>query len=680
MADPVPQAEPHFRVAETLHYGGETTVTGLSPEMQGYKDRAKQLREERANNPDDAKSFLKSRKEKSNEKNLTKRNQEDLSLKFGAGEVIKKDDGTIEVPATFKSPEAEALYREAQAVIKDVDKVIQCSEIAAEAEKTGKSITIILIERTAKGIEGPKTQREFDAQKEKALDDIINTEVIRQGFPELSTITNPADRRKLIDETLATDLALRTKILEKMVSIAEEAKNLPEQPTNKEVEDAKDSKTEAEASSAENLNLIRDSLKGLGIEDARAEALRKDIEKYLKDGKSLDQVLGYLKSEALGQLKNIPVMQEYSRAINLAEALQKRLDSFDVSKTVPAVITDTQSKLTVAQGVIDRFEGNPDLVTELDRYHEIIRTFNNQKDNSSSTTEGGIYLSPVAHEIDQVIKAQKAILNADKVIKGKGELNETALESWRVNRLVIESGLISKMRNVVSSSIAEVLSDRYDEMVGLEKQRMARVAEEEGKKGNAEIARGIKNVSDKMDTNWVEDNQATRKKQVHTEGLSSDVRYIAYAKKEDGLKRIVGRDSGIQMKDASGNLVDIDWKNVDIETLPEDVKKTLEGVYSSTEDAYKKKLLGDFFRSQSAISRTIFGVPIGKLALTQRESELLQEKYGDVFEKSVTAKAELKAKVEDLKKKGTKMNGGLLAILALLFAVPVMGVKKALEG
>lgn len=671
-----------FKTAETLHYGGEATIAGLTPEMQAAKAKGAALRQEKASSAN-AKSFLESYKNKPSESNITRQNNEDLNLKFGAGEA-KRNPGpppTIEVPTT---PEAKALFDEAQAEKKNIDNVIQYSEITAEAKKTGKTIIAILTERAAKGLEGPRSQAEFDTQRDRVLDYIINTEVIQKGLPEVAAITDPVQRRKLIEETLTADPALRTKIVEKMVGIAERLRSLPEAPASKEVKDAEDNKKEAQTKITENLDLVRDRLKDLGIDDTTAEALKKEVEKYIKDGKSIDQVLAYLRSESSNQLlTNIPAINEYIKASSAVDVLQRKLEGFDSTKTVQSVIDDVQKKMQEAQEIVDRFEANPALVREFDTYQNIIRAFNNQKDNSSSTTEGGIYLSPVAHGIDQIIKSQKTILGAEKIIKEKGEQSGKATEAWRNDRLVQESNLISEMKNIIPSSIAEVLSNRYDEMVVLEKQRMAKVAEDESKKGNEAIADGIRKVEQAKEKKWIEHDPKTRERQIHSAALGNDIRYAAYAG-EDGVKRLILRDSklpladasGVLLRDAAGNLVD--WKTVDFIQLPEATRKTLEGIYEKQKDSYKQKLFGDFFLGKSFMNRRVFGIELGELALKKHEYELLQTKFGESFEKSINSKAEAQAAVEKLKAGGVKMNGGLLFLLGLLLAGPLLGAKKAL--
>ncbi len=674
MADPVPP-EITFKTAEILHYGGETTIGGLTSEMQAAKTKAAELRREKAGSAS-AKSFLETYKNKPFEKNLTRQNQEDLDLRFGAGEA-KRNPGpppTIDRPTT---PEAKSLYDEAQAEIKNVNKFLQYSEITAEEKRTGKSITAILSERAGKGIDGPKTQADFDTQKDAVLDYIIDAEVIRIALPEVAAITNPVERRKLIEQTLATDPTLRIRITERMTSIAERLKALPEASVSKEVKDAEDSKTEAQVKITENLEMVKDKLKELGVDDTKAESLKKEVEKYIKDGKSLDQVLGYLRSSSMGGLHHVPEINAYIKANNSRDILQARLEKIDATKTVPSVIQAAEAQLEAAQKIINDFEADDNLVSEFDSYQDIIRTFTNQKDSSSSIAEGGIYLSPVANGIDQIVKAQKNILNADKVIKEKGEQSKKDQDAWKADRLVQESNLISEMQNIIPSSIAEVLSARYDEMVGLEKTRMIKVIEEEGKKGSEAIANGIKKVEDMKAKRWIEHNQVSRRKEVHDYNLSSDIKYAAYAG-EDGIKRLILRDSGLQSKDAAGNPVAIDWKNADLSALPEDVKKTLEGIYANQKDPYKQKLFGDFFLGKRFLDRRVFGIQLGELALKKHEYELLQTKFGESFTQGINSKTEAKAAMEKLKASGIKANGGLLFLLALLFGAPFIGAKKAL--
>lgn len=683
MPDPVPQAEPRFKVAEVLHFGGETTVVGLTPEMQQAKDKTAELRKERANNPSDGKNFLESYKNRPSEKNLTAQNTEDLNLRFGAGEAKREPPitGKIEVPDQKKHPEEAVLYTEAQTEIGNINKFLQYSEIMAEVKKTGKTIPTILGEKAIDPVD-------FDKQRGEVLDYLINAEVIQKGLPELATITNPDDRRKLIEETLAADPALRKKIVEKMVSIAERLKALPEAPVSKEVEDANDNKAETQTKITENLDLIRDKLKELGIDDVAAVVLVKDVEKYIKDGKSLDQVLSYLRSESSSRLlTNIPAINEYIKASNAIDTLQRKLDGLDVTKALASVVKAAEDQLASAQKIIDAFETDTGLTAELENYQNITRIFTNQKDNSSSTAEGGIYLSPVAHGIDQIVKSQKTIITADKIIEEKGEQSKKEQDAWRIDRLLKESNLISEMQNIIPSSIAEVLSSRYDEMVTLETTRMGKVAKEEEEKGNKAVADGIKKVEDAKGKNWIEYKYdpiaRTRDKEVHTKALGDDIKYAAYGG-EDAIRRLILRDSGLPLTDASGAMLmdargtPYTWKTVDFSKLPEDRLKVFEQILEKAKSPYEQKLFGDFFLGKNFANRTIFGMQLGELALKKHEYELLQRNFSESFEKGINSKAEAKVAMEKLKKSGVKMNGGLLFLLGLMIAAPFMGAKKAL--
>lgn len=554
------------------------------------------------------------------------------------------------------TPEEKALRDEGKAELEKINGFIQYSEIV-EALKSGKPVELVLSERKARGIEGPKDKTAFDVQREKALDYIINTEVIQQGLPELAAITDPADRRKLIEETLVVDPALRKKILEKMISVAERAKALPEAPIGNEVKDAEANKDLAEGEIRKNLDLIKSEISKLGF-DAKKDELAGNVERLIGEGYSVDQALGFLDVKLKGQLKDFNAIGDYTSAGH-----RKNPDgTFSINDQ--KIITDFEGKLGT----------DPKLAAEYAIYNKIEKVLSKEK---TSSPEGERYSSTVANGIDQIIKSQKIILDANKIIEN-GDLAGKQ-DAWKAGRLVEESNLISETKNILSSSVVEILSERYDEMVGLERQRMAKVAEEEAKKGNKAIESGIRNVKYAIENRWIKYDKSTRKREVHDYHLGSDVKYAAYAG-EDGIRRLILRDSGLQMKDAAGNPVSVDWKNVNLNLLPDDVKKTLEGVYADQKDSYKQKLFGDFFLGRNFASRTIFGKPMGELALKKHEYELLQRNFGEAFEKSITAKADGKAMVEELKAKGVKMNGGLLAILALLLFGPAMAAKKALTG
>jgi hypothetical protein len=684
-----PEKPINFTTSETLHYGGEVKGIRLTTEGRKAKDVAAGLRNEKAKvNPGNAKKFFEAYKNKSDEAKFTKQNREDLILKFGAGKA-KMESGAIKPPDAADVGELN-LHNEAKTEIENINNFIQYSEITTEASDTGKTIAEVMSRRSSAKLEVPTN---FNDQRGKALDYIINTEVIQKGLPDLAKIVNPEIKRKLIEQTLAADPVLKAKVLEKMNNIMAEAKTLPEPPVSKEVNDAKESKIEADKKKSDNLDLVKQELGQLGIDDAATnglfnskelDTLRATVETYAKDGKSVDQILVYLRSEAMSRLNQkypdlSKVTNEYNSTKKTIEELKKTEHEYISGKADKKYIDQVQTELKAKEKIVEDLEEDPNFQKGAEDFNGIIRAFNNQKDNSTSIAEGGIYISPVAHEIDRIIKAQKDIINADKVIKEKGTLDTKAQEAWEASRLEAESNLISKMKDAVQSSIAEILDARYDEMVGLERAKMVRVAEEEGKKGEKAIENGIKSVEYVKEHRWIEHNPLTRKKEVHRHTLGSDIKYAAYAG-EDGIKRLILRDSGLQTKDAAGNLVAIDWKNTNLDTLPDDVRKTLEGVYGKAKDSYEQKLFGDFFLGKNALDRTIFGRSNRDLALRQDEYELLESKFKDTFTQGINSKAEAKAALNNLKAMGIKTNGGLLAILALLLAAPFVAAKKAITG
>lgn len=677
--------EVQFKAAEVLHYGGETTVSNLSLDMQTAKDKGILLRQEEVK-AGGGKPAFEIYVNKTGERKFTKQHRENLDSEFGALEATKNaTTGKFEMPATA-TPEAKALYDEKQAELENIYSFIQYSEITAEAKRTGKSIDVVLGERTRNGIEGPKSQTEFDAQKEKTLDCTLDAEAIRKGIPEMVSITDIADRRKLVEETLAADPALRGKILEKTISVAERVKNLPKPPMNKEVKDAEDNKKEAGVKITENLDFIKNKLKELGFDDGKADSLDKDVEKYIKDGKSLDQTLTYLRSESIGQIKNISAIQRYINASSQIENLEKALRELDSRNSAhKPLIIDAEARYARAKSIIAEFQANEVLVGELGVYQNIVRAFTNQRDNSSSAVDGGILLSPVASGIEQIIKAQKDIVNADKTIKEKGGLSKQEQEAWRVDRLIQESNLISEMQNIIPSSVAEVLKERCDKMTGLEKQRMLRIIEEEKKMGKEAVAKGLKNVEDEKTKRWIYLNESTRKEEISTHNIAEDIIYLSYGK-EDANMRLIYRASGLELTDAGGTVLKdadgnpVTYKTLDFSKLPEDRRKVFEEIYQAQKDSYKQKLFRDFFLAKNVFNRRLFGKQLGQLALKKHELVSLQGVFGESFAKNVNAKAEVKAVAETLKAKGVKLNGGLLAMLALLLAAPVSGMKKAFEG
>jgi hypothetical protein len=672
MSDGTPAPEIQFKPGEALHFGGETTIGSLSPEMQKFKDRGSQLRKERVSDPNNPKKVFEAAKNRPREKVLTKQDKEDLDLKFGAGEA-KRNPATkkVEMPAGA-DPEKKALFDEEQAELQNINNLIQYSEIISEAKKPGKTIISVLSERAAKNIDGPRDQAQFVAQRDSALDYILDTDMIRDGIPELATIMTPADKRKFIEETLAADPALRTKIVEKTKVIAGNAKALKEAPVNEEVRTAEDSKKEAETKKTENLTLVKNKLKELGFDDTRAEQLRIDVEKFARDGKSAEEISDYLRSESLSKLGDLSSVQEFIDANKqFNKAYQGLMELGSQSSPSKVVKENLEKQYQRAKETMDRLGGDKTLMTQLESFNKIARAFESQKDSMSTGDEGSKPLSPLVNGIDQVVKSQKVSADAEKTIKEKGEQNKQANEAWKVNRLVEESNLVAEMKNVIQSSVAEVLEERHVEMTALEKQRMERVAKEEEAKGNTAVAVHIREVEKTKSENWIKLNESTRKREVDTRKIYEDMKQMAYGKNQDGLKRLILRDAGLAVKDASGNV--IRWQDVDVDNLPENVKKIFDKVYEAQKDSYAKKIFSDYFSAKSYVNRRVFGISLGALALKQHEYSSLQEKYGDAFGKGADTKKEI---AEKLKAKGIKMNGGLLFLLSLLLAGPVVGAKK----
>jgi len=666
----VPQPSP----AEALHYGGEATGTFSDQEMQAAKIKAAEDRREKASNPD-IKSYFEKYAKKIEGIFFTKQNKDDLDIGFGAGEYKPTTDPAE--AANPKSTEAENLHNEYQAEFDKIDNFIKYSEIA-EAVKSGKTLNIVLSE---KGV----SANDYPQLKNNALDYILSTDVIK-GIPGMESVTSLDDRRKLIEETLATDPALRAKVNEKMVNLSIVLKNLPESPVNKELNEANADRTKAVDKKNENLDLVRNKITNLGIDSDIADQFKGDIERYVGEGKSVEQIVTILKTESLSKLKNASSIEEYDDALGERARLQERLTILDVRKS-PDAVAETNKELEEVNKTINNFKARLKDAANGSALKKELNTWIEIKTSLTSQEKDGVFQNSIANGIDQIIKAQKDILDTDKVIKEKGDQDSETKRAWKIGRLVKESNLISDMKDIMQSSIAEVMIARSNEIKAIEEKRLAKIAEEDVKKGEEAMTGYIKNINGKKEKNWSRLNQETRKQEFNRVGISEDVKYLLYGDKETADKRLILRyselklvdDNGSPLKDADGNLVT--YETIDFSKLPDKLKKTFDKLYSQVGTSFKQELFRNFFLARNfMLDNTIYGRPLGRLALSPSEYRTMQEKYGEVFSKGIETKAEMKVLAEKLKADGIKDTGGILQLLALFLSAPVIGVKKAMTG
>lgn len=596
-----PAAKPKIAHLEVLSFGGETRVGSRNRIIRESQRKAAEVRDLRAKeeNPRDAIEAL------------TKSTRE-ASFGKDSAQAMKEGFSTDEIKDN------------AAKLIDQISDFTLYSEIKRQIEQTGNSLDDVL---RGHGM----TRNAWFNMRGRALDLLLTQDSLKNMFPELEEIASARGKRNFIEITLGSDPLLRDKIVEKMRTLADQTQELEEVSGGAEYEAAQKKQKIADESQNGAINRVLDEVMTifqLSPEDQMK--LGVNIKRELITGRSPKAIVSVLRehflTSGLGDKRNaIEEWQKQKQAETAAFEEIKAMDKDPHHSTTRKVVDD---KLVAIRARIAELEGTTyftdkdDFSKSLALYEKISTTLSGEVDQT------GAFESIAAQDLKAAADLQITLDEVNQQLAENSAAGEKALKASKLKRLRDETDILRDLENVISSSIGDVLLQRYDDMIDLMEAKVRKDTIERS-------STAVDAVNADMRTRWIEYRQAGRSRATHAENIRNDMTYLTYAG-EDGLRRLILRS--LSLTDADGN--PIDYQTVDLKTeLSDENKALLEATFRATGDSFRDKLFADYFvaRSQLTLRRT--------LSMKAHEWTLLEVNFGEginvALGKSTIAKTRL---------------------------------------
>lgn len=661
VAPTTPEIKPPSQT-ETLALGGEYRRKLRGGELAKGQKKGKELREFREQG-DSARQAYERLKNSGGQKDFSHQQADSLTETFGAGKAKREENGDLTPPQDDR--EAQLIHEAAKRQITQVDNYLTYSQIAIESQATGKSIQDILTERQRQNLPGPKTEAEFQTYRDQSLDFILSVDPTGEVYGDLTKLS-PAEKRDYIEDTLARDPELRSAMAKRMNDILESVKALEERPVDTELETANKDKTEATEQKDSHIDKAIEMLTDHNI--TVSDELREQLNKIINEGRPPETILAHLRSSiiTIDKIPNANAFAQYLQDTQDIQSLETQIENFNIRNTDQSVVEKAKARQKAIEQRRDqqdlKFSEDINLKNEFETYKTLLRLTSVQKD-----ADTGIYISPLAERLNDSVKAQKQINEADKTIKQKEAEATKKEDRWRKDRLITESQLLNQLESVMSASVGEVMLDRVNEYQRLSEEKQEFDAQEADKTLGEETGQAIRDVGKRWNKNWGRNDETLRKRVDNRPNIGRDIKYLAYHG-EDGVRRLILRDLGFETTEvdpATGLQVKIplDWKNVDIDSLPEQDKALFNAVYESQGLALKQRLFSDYYIANSYGGLT-GGIENARyLKLKDFEYSMLQQHFGETFEGQISSGEDAKRAIQDLKEKGARKGGGLIGLL-----------------
>jgi len=644
---------PKVSTTEVLGYGVKKDIAGIDS-ITGLSASVKKGRELRAAKEKGApaRSIFHEMAESQDRSIFTSEDATTLTKRFGGGELDK--DGTFK---GTPSDESQKSHEAAVRIVEDLRDIVQYSDVLTTALGTTKEDVDIYTEKKL------GTALEFTTLEGKVLGILVENDAIKKMFPELETITDPGLKTQIIKEAILRDPKLKEKLSQKLRDIAERAKNLPPVEDDPEMKEAKATKAKAEDEIVDNIAQISSTLAGLDIELSTTQ--KGLIETDIRNGRPPEAIIRDLNQRLTTEqpiykdiIADQTTIQNYEKLQKefLAATRQAHAKSIEHYETL---LRTAKASFDIA----DARSKQPDHVANLNKAMAVYNLLNTS--------------TPIFQEFQKAAQSGKNSNEADRIMERLKDKNDENIAQKKTERLRQEAQLRSELIGALSSSVATMMAERYDEAV-LAK---TTVDTEHADKDTKEA---LHHLHDAMRENWVKVNEGSRDKSVNNEQIGVDMRFLAYHG-QDGVKRLMLRDMGLPlprknpdgtpMTNIDGAPLYHDWNTVNLDDLSDEQKKILTEAYASTGEAYKDKLMLDYFAA-----RSMEGANKGTLKLEPEELAMIEKHFKGDMDKAINSNAEAKKIMEDLKKKGIIMTPNIKWLLYLMVILGLAATGVGIVG
>lgn len=569
---------------------------------------------------------------------------------FGLGEAV--DDKGVLKPMGPDAADAKALYEAGKVALKSVTDVILYADITAESARTGKSPADLLLEKTGSS--------DWAKLKKDALDVLVQDETIKELFKDDDlTGLSVADRKDLLDQTIAGQSDFRDKILATYTSAEQRLKELPEVTRDEEFVKAEKAKATGDKTIDDAVAKVLTVVNGIGIADIDETWIRKAIE----EGRNPETIFRQVREKAIAD-KTIDIDQ--IQAHFNPDATQKRITDINEMLLKPPKtgfnagtekkLSDERDKL---QKILDdsaAWASQPDGKKQIKEFTEINNQINNVKD------AGGVYEADFMRDLLSATTARSSIRSSEQMMQDRKKEDDKLQKSSRADRRKKESEILLQLENAVGNAVIDVLESRTESLKPMADKQAVKDKEKLETDDEKLIKKG-------MESNWISYDESSRRKIVDRTQIAEDMKFIIYHG-EEGVKRLLASELGLIPAAANKG-------TFDLETLSDEQKARLTKAVEAQGGAYRDKLMTDYFLARNRALFAKRGVDIigsvSELSLKPHEWELMQRNFGESIDGALKSSREANAIVKNLENKGIKPHFKLKYLLYALLLLGLIG-------
>ncbi len=613
---------------------------------------------------------------------------DDLGKRFGLGQERDVSGKKIAAGSPVKD-QAQGLVDRSSRAIGQVKEVWLYTEISRIAQETGATdparLQEIVKNNPLLGANEAQRLATWRTVKANALQTIADSQFIRDVMPDLQSLP-PDARIEVVDALLVRDPQLNAEIGERTSKVLEKAKALTPAAKNPEEAVAEKQKNQAEAKQKKAMERLMKELD----DKVRADDIAKFLDGRSADSVTVDVLYARLRAEGVEHPREL---QKYIRLSNdeqrlriETEILQAKLRSaVDADKpTIQQQINELDVQIRGSRAA--RNELSPTLGTDaeiksqMQKYDILLDEVYGRPDPTDPT--GGKRVGGAKAYIDVLVKGQAEIESINQKLEQLAENRPNPLDQ-NADRLRQENELINEMEGIVGESLRQVFLDRHEEVNSLNARKMQTQEEEARKKGQTELADAIKQINKSMQENWIKKKREVDKKGKsktviegrNTAQIGSDMTYLAHyaemGQRDEGIKRLLIRDLA---KGSTAGFGGVDYENVDLDTLDDQQKSTLNQLFAQSGNTYVHRLFLDCFEARRIdLMVGKLGLEKGDLGFSKEQWLALEKGYGAEIEAQLKESKDAQEIMKQLDKHGVKAEFKFKWLLWILMTLGLVG-------
>ncbi len=564
----------------------------------------------------------------------------------------------------------------AETALTGLTDIIRYNEAARTADATGKGIDTVV-------------GGDWDRLHKEVVSRIVNDGNLLSKFPGISEITNTDHRALLIEELIARDPRLQNEISAELTRIASEAKDqLKPDPQADELKRTLEERDNLSELQTEQITIIRNELAAQGVPADKIDSIIKTAntgDAGFAVQRTFDAIVA---AKGIKNTKYIESYQKQTTDIASAEKdkadIQKQLNdelrktkgrNADLITSLGNQLTEKDTKITEARNAQNRTKDFYKTTYSVDDagFETDIQSYRDARavlDTESSFNRAIQYATSNGLKLKEA-EAKLATLNGNAEITARASERKKASEK-----------LTSDLENAVSTAMGRFMEKKYADFITDEQTRLGAAAKEAAHKGEKNQEKNLKKLKDEI-KKFGHIDKTSRKIVRDRQKIGDKMKEFAYyaGNGEDGKKHLIASEIGFKIDKEEGRneISSTLFSGRAYDTLNDEEKAKVDADYTKqsadfdklvTEhgDAYMKSLVSNFIAERGKLDRTVFGKPMGSLALTSDEWKTVYPLLTPMIDNELANNKAGKRMMGELRAKGivpdSKMKWLIWALLA----------------